>query len=262
MPSKIEWCEETWNPVTGCTHVSEGCRNCYAERMSGRLAAMGLAKYQGITKNGQWSGVVKCHATALEIPLEWKRPRVIFVNSMSDTFHPDVPAEFVHKILDICERCPHHRFLFLTKRPERAREVLSDYVCDRRLPGVWPNVGLGASVEDQQSANERVPRLLGCPTILSFLSCEPLLDLVFLHESWFPRPGSRGIKWIIVGCESGPRRRPVQREWLARIIAYGEREKIPVFVKQWDFGDGVVKVPYCMDRQYLERPEWFFAKCG
>lgn len=263
MPSKIEWCEETWNPVTGCTHVSEGCRNCYAERMSGRLAAMGQKKYSGITAAGKWSGVVRCHDDALTIPLRWKRPRVVFVNSMSDTFHPLVPAEFIHRILDVCERCPQHRFLFLTKRPVRIGGWRN-----RPFP---KNVGVGTSCEDQKTADTRIPHLLSSDAPMHFLSMEPLLGAIDVRD-WSPcgyycdeRVGHvdhRRIDWMIVGCESGPNRRAVDREWLVRIIGVGESERIPVFVKQWDFGQGVVKLPHFMGRQYLERPEWFFAKCG
>jgi protein gp37 len=200
--SKIEWTNATWNPVTGCTRVSAGCDNCYAVQQSHRMAGMGHeSKYGGLTVlnpagRRHFNGVVRCHEDTLQIPLHWRKPRRIFVNSMSDLFHRDVPFDFIDKVFAVMALCPQHTFQILTKRPERMAAYLGSHdvgarwafaidEMDRIMPSpedavAWTrrglrNVWLGTSCEDQPSADERIPHLLKCPAAVRFLSLEPLL---------------------------------------------------------------------------------------
>jgi len=209
--SKIEWTESTWNPITGCTKVSPGCKNCYAERMAKRLQAMGLEKY----RNGF---ALTLHPELLEEPLTWAKPQYIFVNSMSDLFHWDVPLEFIQRIFDVMRRAYWHQFQVLTKRAERLLEL------DPQLE--WPeNVWMGVSVENADYAH-RIDLLRRTHAEIKFLSLEPLLG---------PLSGLdlRGIKWVIVGGESGPRARPVEPEWVREIRDQCQRAHVSFFFKQW-----------------------------
>lgn len=209
--STIEWTEMTWNPVTGCTKISQGCKNCYAERMAGRLHAMGMERY----RNGF---EITQHDDLIALPLKWRLPRTIFVNSMSDLFHVDVPLEFIQRVFDTMNRCPQHTFQVLTKRGERLRELASE------LP--WPgNVWMGVSVEDERVI-DRIDDLRHTPAQTRFLSLEPLigpLDNLNLD----------GIHWVIVGGESGPRARPMKEEWVLSIKDQCEQAKVHFFFKQW-----------------------------
>jgi protein gp37 len=213
----IEWTDATWNPVTGCTRVSAGCDHCYAVGVTRRLAAMGQGKYVGLVGEGKghFNGVVRCHEDVLEAPLKWRKPRTVFVNSMSDLFHKRVPFEFVDRVFAVMALTPQHTYQILTKRPERMREYLEGLTVDngpnpdrwdaarrpfyeaatgreRERIGVmgayprWPlpNVWLGTSVEDQAAADARIPHLLECPAAVRFLSCEPLLGAVDLDPCW------------------------------------------------------------------------------
>ena len=209
--SSIEWTEATWNPVTGCSKVSAGCKNCYAERLAFRLEAMGNIRY----RNGFQ---VTLHEDLIELPTRWRDPRVIFVNSMSDLFHEDVPAKFIQRVFATMRKCPQHTFQVLTKRSERLRELASELD--------WPgNVWMGVSIEDEQVLH-RVHDLLAVPAAIRFLSCEPLIgpldDLPL-----------KGIHWVIVGGESGPGARPMQIEWLRSIFRQCRKSKVPFFFKQW-----------------------------
>lgn len=209
--SEIEWTEMTWNPVTGCTKVSQGCKHCYAERMAKRLTAMGNGRYvNGFN--------VTLHPDLLDAPKKWREPRTIFVNSMSDLFHEDVPLEFIQRVFSTMTACPQHTFQVLTKRSERLREVA------RQL--FWPrNVWMGVSVEDARVLS-RVADLQAVPAKVRFLSCEPLigpLDDLPLD----------GIHWVIVGGESGPGARPMRREWVDSILAQCEATGVAFFFKQW-----------------------------
>lgn len=209
--SSIEWTEATWNPVTGCTKISAGCKNCYAERMSLRLQAMGKPHYAGGFK-------LALHDDALSIPLRWKSPRLIFVNSMSDLFQQDVPLEFIQQVFDVMVRCPQHTFQILTKRPQIAAEFAD------RL--VWPeNVWMGTSVENADVL-DRVKDLQRIPAEVRFLSVEPLLGPI-------PRLPLTGIDWVIVGGESGPGSRPMNREWVRQIRDRCIARDVPFFFKQW-----------------------------
>lgn len=209
--STIEWTEMTWNPVTGCTKVSEGCRHCYAERMALRLRAMGNRRY--VTGFG-----VTLHEDLVDLPRHLRQPRLIFVNSMSDLFHEDVPDEFIGRVFETMVACPQHTFQVLTKRSRRLRDMAS------QLP--WPkNVWVGVSVEDQRVFG-RIDDLRQVPATLRFLSCEPLLG---------PMDGLdlEGIAWVIVGGESGPGARPMKAEWVESILRQCRRAKVAFFFKQW-----------------------------
>lgn len=209
--SHIEWTEITWNPVTGCTKISQGCKHCYAERMAKRLQAMGQERY----RNGF---TVRLQEDLVDLPLQWKQPRVIFVNSMSDLFHVDVPLPFIQRVFATMKRCPQHTFQVLTKRSERAAEVAST------LP--WPsNVWMGVSVESQ-AVVDRVRDLQRVPSTVRFLSVEPLIGAI-------EELPLEGIHWVIVGGESGPGARPMKREWVETIYRQCRRAEVPFFFKQW-----------------------------
>ena len=209
--SGIEWTEATWNPVTGCTKVSPGCKHCYAERMAERLQAMGQANYA----NG-FELTLQPHM--LELPLRWKKPQTIFVNSMSDLFHPGVPLAYMHEVFDVMARAHWHRFQVLTKRAERLEEL------SPRL--FWAsNVWMGVSVETARYKS-RIDRLRGTEARVKFLSLEPLLG---------PLPGLdlSGIDWVIVGGESGPGARPMDPAWATDLRDQCRRANVPFFFKQW-----------------------------
>jgi protein gp37 len=209
--SKIEWTESTWNPVSGCTKVSRGCDNCYAERMAMRLKAMGTKGYE----NGF---EVTLHPESLEKPLKLKKPQMIFVNSMSDMFHEKIPDEFIVQIFDVMNRAHWHTFQVLTKRPKRLAEMAD------RLN--WTdNIWMGVTVEANQYV-DRVDYLRTCPAKIKFLSLEPLIDSV-------DKLDYRGIDWVIVGGESGYGARPIKKEWVLEIRNRCRDENIDFFFKQW-----------------------------
>lgn len=213
--SKIEWTEKTWNPVTGCTKISQGCKNCYAERMAKRLKAMGQEKYRNefqVTMHGE---------PILSDPYSWSKPSMIFVCSMSDLFHRDVPFAFIAQVFDTMRQANWHTYQVLTKRPERMRKFLQYIGYD------WPpNVWAGTTVENQDVAAFRIAQLTALPrNIIKFLSCEPLL-------SPLPRLRLGGIDWVIIGGESGPRSRGMKLEWVSDIIDQCTASNTPVFVKQ------------------------------
>ncbi len=209
--SKIEWTEATWNPVTGCSKISDGCKNCYAERLALRLRVMGSARY----RNGF---DITLHPDLLEMPKRWRRPRVVFVNSMSDLFHDHVPVEFIQRVFDTMQSCPQHTFQVLTKRTARLRAMAD------KLP--WPkNVWMGVSVENA-AVMHRVDDLRAVPAAVRFLSCEPLLG---------PMQNLRleSIHWVIVGGESGPHARPMDKAWVMEILRQCRQAGVPFFFKQW-----------------------------
>jgi len=209
--SSIEWTEATWNPVTGCTKISPGCKNCYAERMARRLQAMGQERYRNAFN-------VTLQPDVLDAPLRWRRPRMIFVNSMSDLFHSQVPSHFIAECFQIIERASRHTFQVLTKRPERALELAS------LLP--WPrNLWLGTSVENSDYI-WRIHRLTRIPAAVRFLSLEPLLGRI-------PHLPLARIHWVIVGGESGPGSRPMEEAWVAQIRDRCIMQNTPFFFKQW-----------------------------
>jgi protein gp37 len=209
--SAIEWTEATWNPVSGCTKVSPGCKHCYAERLAARLKAMGNPRY----RNGF---AVTLHPDQLILPLRWTQPRSIFVNSMSDLFHEAIPEEFIRRVFAVMERADQHIFQILTKRAERLAALAS------HLP--WPpNVWQGVSVESARYT-WRIAYLQTIPSAVRFLSIEPLLSSI-------PQLPLGGIHWVIVGGESGPRYRPVNPIWVREIRDQCVTAGVPFFFKQW-----------------------------
>jgi protein gp37 len=209
--SHIEWTEATWNPVTGCSKVSAGCKNCYAERMAKRLKAMGSARYE----NGF---AVTLHEDLLDAPKQWKSPRIIFVNSMSDLFHDDVPLDFIRRAFETMSACPQHTFQILTKRSGRLAEIAREME--------WaPNIWMGVSVENR-AAVSRIRDLQTVPAAVRFLSLEPLISSV-------GRLPLTGIDWAIVGGESGPGARPIAKDWVLNILRQCRKAGTAFFFKQW-----------------------------
>lgn len=220
--SRIEWTEATWNPVAGCSIVSPGCTNCYAMRMARRLEAMGQDKYSGLTRASggrpKWNGLIRLDESSLRIPLGWKVGRMIFVNSMSDLFHEDVPLSFIQQVFAVMRDCPHHTFQVLTKRSEQLVEV-APYLD-------WtPNIWMGVSVESEDY-KFRIESLRKTPAKVKFLSLEPLLgDLGVLNLE--------GIDWAIAGGESGPAARDMQPEWVRSIRDQCVSSGVAFHFKQW-----------------------------
>jgi protein gp37 len=228
--SKIEWTQATWNPTTGCTKISSGCRNCYAEIMTRRLQAMGMTKY----KNGF---TPTYHYSELQVPYNWKKSRMIFVNSMSDIFHEDLPFDFIKSVFKVMNDCNHHIFQVLTKRAD----VLADYYT---LLDWSPNIWMGVTVENEKNL-DRINLLRKVPAYVKFLSLEPLLTPL-------PNMNLLNIDWVIVGGESGPHSRPIKEEWVIDIKNQCEVKAIPFFFKQWggrnkkESGKSLQGRTYCM----------------
>ena len=272
--SKIEWCDATWNVVRGCSVVSPGCTNCYAMKTAHRFNRPGGA-YDGLTEVGnhgpRWTGKIRLVPEKLDEPLHWRKPRRVFVNSMSDLFHEDVPDQFIDKVFRAMGACDDqdraHTFQILTKRPARMREYMGMRayhawnlcrLATERFPP--SNVWLGASCENQKTADERIPLLLQTPAAVRFVSAEPLIAAVDLSynamcgpcglgppappkpkrpDHWTSGRASdggrslvRGIDWVIVGGESGPGARPCDVEWIRSIVEQCQEAQTPVFVKQ------------------------------
>ena len=284
--SKIEWTDRTWNPVRGCSRVSEGCRNCYAERIAARFSAgqkedptncdpplceldpplsdKTLGIFEGFairTPSGpRWTGKVELIESKLTEPLHWKKPQRVFVNSMSDLFHEALPDDAIGRVFAVMALCPHITFQILTKRPERMLKFFAvdaaerverilnrDYGCTMwtfKPKGDWPlsNVWLGCSVEDQATADARIPLLLQTPAAIRFVSYEPALGPISFH-GWIPftraaKEDSR-LDWIIAGGESGPGARPAHPDWFRRVRDQCQVSGVPFFFKQrgnwtWD----------------------------
>ncbi|MGN6059025.1 MAG: DUF5131 family protein [Sphingomicrobium sp.] len=222
--SEIEWTDVTWNPVAGCTLASAGCTNCYAMRMAARLQAMGHDKYRGTTRKSGgryvWTGRVNVDHSSLSAPLEWRRPKRIFVNSMSDLFHERVPDGFIEKVWEVMAECPQHHFQVLTKRPDRMASMFQAGQIT-----VLQNAWLGTSVENQDVAG-RVDQLAAISGATLFVSFEPLIGRIADIDL-------RKIHWAIVGGESGPRSRPMAAEWVDRLHEICERDDVAFFFKQW-----------------------------
>lgn len=265
--SKIEWTDATWNPVRGCSRISPGCVNCYAERMAARFSkpgmwAEGLAK---MTPSGpRWTGKLSLVEEKLEDPIRWKEPKRIFVNSTSDLFHELIEEWWIDEVFGVMAACSWHTFQVLTKRPERMQAYMADPTTMERVSAVmagiidehvdpcnrkkgdmratapslgfegdgWPlkNVWLGTSVEDQGSAEARIPLLWQTPAAVRFLSCEPLLQRLELRRHLWN--GDKALDWVIVGGESGPGARPCRANWVRAIVTHCSTAGIPVFVKQ------------------------------
>lgn len=220
--SSIEWTDATWNPVAGCSIISPGCSNCYAMRMAARLEAMGVEKYFGLTRRSGgravWTGKVRLDRNALQAPLSWKKPKMVFVNSMSDLFQEKVPTSFVEEIWDVMRMAKHHTFQILTKRPERMA------LASKSLP-LLPNVWLGTSVEGSEQL-DRLEALRQTRAAIRFISFEPLIDSVAAADL-------SEVDWAIVGGESGPRARPMKRKWVEEIRQLCKANDTAFFFKQW-----------------------------
>lgn len=235
--TKIEWANRVWNPITGCTPISEGCENCYAKRMANRLKG----RY-GYPEDNPFK--VTVHEDKLGEPLRWKKPSRVFVGSMSDLFHEDVEDGIRCTLFDIMATAEQHTFIILTKRVDKMKEFF-----DRSIHGVLPNVWLGVSVENQQRADERIPILLQIPAAIRFISVEPILEQVdisyFLPKTPYkdcpvellPYYNSHlSLKWIIGGGETGIKARPAQQEWILNLYEQAKLANIPFFFKKWGTG--------------------------
>jgi protein gp37 len=271
--TKIEWTNTTWNPVRGCSIVSKGCTNCYAMKQAHRFSGHGMP-YEGLTqltKGGPvWTGKVRTVPEVLDAPLRWKKPRRIFVNSMSDLFHEDVGWDFIDEVFGVMATAPQHTFQVLTKRPRRMLEFVASLsrtpsVRNGLVPWPLPNVWLGVSVEDQAAADERIPLLFQMPAAVRFLSMEPLLGPVDLehlpshsgigrHLDALNNGGcqdadvSARIDWVIVGGESGPGARPFEIPWARSIVQQCKAADVAVFVKQL----GAQPRKWCAARVYAD----------
>ncbi len=222
--TQIEWTDATWNPIAGCTIMSAGCTNCYAMKMARRLELMKVEKYEGLTrKSGDrtiWTGLVREDDKALEIPFGWKKPRKIFVNSMSDLFHDSVSDDFIVKVWRVMRDTPRHNYQILTKRPDRMARFVTN-VIEQVLPNVW----LGTSVENNE-VTERINYLRKVPAAIRFISFEPLISSV-------GRVDLSNIDWAIVGGESGSGARPILEEWIDEIHDQCFEHRTSFFFKQW-----------------------------
>jgi protein gp37 len=222
--SEIEWTDATWNPVVGCAMVSPGCTNCYAMRMAARLQSMGVRPYRGVTRRSGgrfvWTGRLRVNERALSAPLRWKKPKKIFVNSMSDLFQEGVEESVVTRVWSVMERAPQHIFQILTKRPDRMRHILTSHA----LPTL-PNVWLGTSVENQKYV-ERIDMLRATPAYIRFISFEPLIGAIGDVDL-------SGIGWAIVGGESGPNSRAISVTWVDEILQQCREQGVAFFFKQW-----------------------------
>ncbi len=235
MPTKIEWAEESWNPVIGCSKVSPGCQNCYAERLATRLRHMEKNKpgekrhYTKVVAPGGWNGNIHLIPDRLDQPLHWKKPRRIFVCSMGDLFHEDVPDEFIERILNDCA-VSQHKFLFLTKRVERMRDI---FKMKEDRDGFYghPSIWVGATAENQREYDRRVPMLLQIQAAKLFVSMEPMLELIDPCLNIYLKDGPHP-EWIILGAESGSKRRYCDPNDVSKIVGQCKAHDIPVFVKQ------------------------------
>ncbi len=220
----IEWTDSTWNPVAGCSVMSAGCTNCYAMQMARRLEAMGVGKYKGLTRRSGsrtvWKGVVNEDHDSLNIPMRWKKPRKVFVNSMSDLFHPSVSSEFISKVWAVMEQTPHHSYQILTKRPDRMAELYKIGLL-ANLQNVW----LGTSVENEDVVF-RIDELRKVPATIRFVSFEPLIGATGQVDL-------TDIDWAIVGGESGPGARPIKEVWIDKIYDSCQDYSTAFFFKQW-----------------------------
>jgi len=251
--SKIEWTDKVWNPVTGCTKVSEGCRNCYAESFANRFW-IDKIRYQDTGKKVKRPfDAILCHPERLEQPLHWKKPCKIFVCSMADLFHESIYFSDIDCVFNTMLNADQHIYMILTKRPKNLKNYLHDNEWIMRNVGhIW----LGVSVEDQKTADERIPVLLSIPAKVHFVSCEPLLETIDLelsgrnygidHKDWSER-----LDWVIVGAESGPKRRKCQLSWIDYIIRQCRESSIPVFIKQ---------IHYCGELIHAKDFNNFFSK--
>jgi len=232
----IAWTDATWNPVSGCSHVSPGCDHCYAERMSLRFG------WSGGTWEARYAGeIVRLHPERLTQPQHWRRPRRIFVPSMGDLFHPRVPDAFIAQVLDVMIRTPWHTYQVLTKRPNRMARLWAE--------GLPPHIWVGTTCEDQARAAFRLPALLQVPARVRFVSAEPLLERLDLTP-WLP-----DLQWLIVGAESGPGARPCDVDWVRSLRDQATVAGVPFFLKQLVVNRRLTVCPLLDGRSWVEVPE-------
>lgn len=263
MSTSIPWTNETWNPLVGCSRISAGCKNCYAADAAKSARLQQFPQYQTVA---DWDGTILFVENQLLKPLSWKSPKRVFVCSMSDIFHANVKDKWIDRIFAVMAIASQHTFQILTKRPERMKEYFSDrnrarWICDRALdilrdeenPTQWkfkihgdrlnvkiplPNVWLGVSIENHQAATDRIPHLINTPAAIHFLSCEPLIGPVYLHNFYESVPGDCWstwidyLDWVIVGGESGSGARPCDLQWIRGLVKECEYSETAVFVKQ------------------------------
>lgn len=262
--TKIEWSQEVWNPVRGCSKVSTGCKNCFAERTAARFSGPGLA-YAGLTRCGRWTGEVRLIEHKLREPLRWRKSRMVFANSMSDLFHESLSDSEIGAIFAVMGAASDHTFQVLTKRARRMHEWFKWAGCNFgqnvygsgwhagiREPRTWkwplPNVWLGVSVEDQYAYHLRVPFLADAPAATRFISCEPLLDEVRLSSH------ADALHWVIASCESGPGRRPASPNWFRALRDDCVAAGMAFFLKQAEVGNNLVKMPRLDGRVWDQYP--------
>ena len=245
--STIEWCDATWNIITGCSYVSSGCASCYAARLAATRLKNHPSRKSLVDGKGRWTGEVRFNEEWLYQPLRWRKSRRIFVCAHGDLFHEAVPLAWIDTIMDVIVQSPQHIFQILTKRPERARNYLIDVNCMRAYS--FPNIWLGTSVEDQAAADERIPKLLQAPARVRWISAEPLLgpiDLRMLHYDGITDidalAGKYGLHlshdcvaldWVVAGGESGPAARPMDPDWARFLRDQCLATEAPFFFKQW-----------------------------
>ena len=268
--TKIEWATDTWNPIVGCSKVSPGCANCYAERMAFRQTQMRPGcEYCDVMIGKKWNGKTAFVESQLDKPLHWRKPRRIFVCSMGDLFHESVHDAWVGKVWDVMTQCPQHTFLLLTKRPEGMRRLFCE-PCDIKMP---PNIHIGVTAENQEQADKRIPILLQIPAAVRFVSIEPMLGPVSLWE-WFPdgsceKPAhitgvcekneeyENGIHHVICGGESGPGARPLHPDWVRSLRDQCVSADVPFMFKQGPEVERgpLVKLPFLDGRQWVQYPK-------
>lgn len=240
--TKIEWADVTWNPIIGCSHVSPGCDHCYAERMAHRLAGMGNDKYKGVVENGKWNGHMAFNEASIEKPLHWRKPRTIFVCSMSDLFHEKVPFQWITKVFNVMLQADQHKYIVLTKRPERISKWI-DWALARRSDGDTsllrehlehggnfpPHIMGMVTCENQAMADKRIPILLNTPFTYRGVSIEPMLGGIALNRTL----GSCKLDYVVCGGESGPGARPTHPNWVRNIRNECKESNTPFMFKQW-----------------------------
>ena len=249
--SKIEWTNKAWNPLAGCSRVSPGCVHCYAETMAKRLKAMGVKEYQEVVNKTGWTRKIRLIPAKLNEPLHWRKPQMIFVNSMSDLFHKDVPFIFISSVWQTMYTASQHTYQILTKRPERALEWFNwAYMGKEEHKNIW----LGVSIENQEQ-KKRI-EVLQRINIIRFISFEPLLEDI-------GEINLNGISWVIIGGESGPGARPFNIDWARNIIRQCKEQKVPIFMKQvgsnpigWDANKLEYKRAHLKSRKGSDMKEW------
>ena len=266
--SKIPWTEATLDVVGGCTKVSSGCRECYALPLIGNRLANNPAckdRYKGLVKDGKWTGTIKLFEDRLDKPLHWRKPRKIFICPYSDLFHESVPLEFIERVWDTMFNCPQHLFQILTKRPARLMDF-GHWMLGQHRRIDYSNLSLGITAENQEMADKRIPLLLQIPAAVRFVSVEPMLGPVEMSKVELPDTGDENysnarchplrveegaysfgrigpISWVIIGCESGPNRRPCKIEWVRDLVRQCDAAGIPVFIKQLNISGKASKNP-------------------